>query len=259
MEPSLARPRANNLTLVGKKDRLFRKKGYPKPFAFNEQVAQCFDDMVSRSVPLYREVNQHIAEWAALLSSDYPKIYDLGCSTGTTLIHLAKALGPDCQLVGVDASQAMIDKAKKKLELLSPEESALIHFEKQNLIDTQINQASLVILNYTLQFIPVGERRKVLELIHTGLADDGMLYLSEKIKYEDPLLQENSTYIYENFKEQAGYTKIEIARKKEALENVLVPFSQEQLVSLLRSVGFVSVQPVMQWNNFVSIIARKGQ
>ncbi len=245
-----------HLTLLGEKDQLFQKKIYPKPFAFNEQVASCFDDMVSRSVPLYKEVNQSILEWAYLLNFNHPKIYDLGCSTGTTLMHIAGALAGNCSLIGIDASKAMIEKAYSKLTSLN-QPSYDIQFECRELQNVVLNDAAMVILNYTLQFIKVLDRPLILKKIFDGLKPQGILYLSEKIKFKDPVFQENATFIYENFKEQAGYSKIEIARKKEALENVLVPFSLPEILQMLHECGFASAEPIMQWNNFVSIIARK--
>ena len=165
-------------------------------------------------------------------------------------------LAGNCSLIGIDASKAMIEKAYSKLTSLN-QPSYDIQFECRELQNVVLNDAAMVILNYTLQFIKVLDRPLILKKIFDGLKPQGILYLSEKIKFKDPVFQENATFIYENFKEQAGYSKIEIARKKEALENVLVPFSLPEILQMLHECGFASAEPIMQWNNFVSIIARK--
>ena len=124
-------------------------------------------------------------------------------------------------------------------------------------MDVKVDNASFVIMNYTLQFIPIVSRQDLLSSIYTGLCDGGIFLLSEKVRAECSELQETCTWIYEDFKHRRNYTKREIARKKEALMNVLIPFTEEEIRTYLHSAGFSSVEIVAKWNNFTTFVARK--
>jgi tRNA (mo5U34)-methyltransferase len=254
-----------SFTLASEHDNLYQERG-PKPFQFNHEVVQVFDDMISRSVPLYREAMVTLLHWVAHYYQPSTRIYDLGCSTGTTLDFIARSFfqsknernhpGPGFRFVGVDNSVAMIEKARDKLSWANKESDQvdLIH---EDLMQVPIDQASIVIMNYTLQFIPVHKRLTLLTTICEGLCDNGILFLSEKVRSSSTEFQETCTHIYEDFKYQRGYTQTEIARKKEALMNVLVPHTEEELMQMLEDAGFHHAQVVVKWNNFTTIVAIK--
>ena len=257
------------LNLRGKIDQIYEYNG-PKPFKFDEEVVLVFDDMVSRSVPLYCEVIDLAIYWVQRYYIPGTKIYDLGCSTGTTIDVLARFFAQcthfdnsnlqsngdvRCHLVGVDNSQAMVESCRQKLEWAKDTHEVEIHCA--NLMDIKINNASFVIMNYTLQFIPIIQRSKLLTSIYTGLCDGGIFLLSEKVRAECSELQETCTWIYEDFKQRRKYTKREIARKKEALMNVLIPFTEDEIRMNLHAAGFTSVEVIAKWNNFTTFVARK--
>ncbi len=258
------------LKLRGQIDQIYEYHG-PKPFRFDEEVVSVFDDMVSRSVPLYCEVIDLAIYWVQRYYTPGTKIYDLGCSTGTTIDVLARFFAQcsirfensnlqskgnvRCHFVGVDNSQAMVESCKQKLEWANDLHQIDIHCA--NLMDIKVENASFVIMNYTLQFIPIIQRQKLLSSIHEGLCNGGVFLLSEKVRAECSELQETCTWIYEDFKKRRNYTKREIARKKEALMNVLIPFTEEEIRSKLQSAGFKSVEVVAKWNNFTTFVARK--
>ena len=247
-------------SLMSERDTLYQDRG-PKPFQFNNEVVQVFDDMISRSVPLYREAMVTLLHWVSHYYQPGTQIYDLGCSTGTTLDFIARSFHsghprPQFSFVGVDNSLPMIEKANEKLVWID-QKSFKVQLIHGDLMTTVIDDCSIVIMNYTLQFIPVHKRLALLTNIFNGLCDNGILYLSEKVRSSSSEFQETCTHIYEDFKYQRGYTQTEIARKKEALMNVLVPYTEEELRELLKEAGFHHAQVVVKWNNFSTVVALK--
>lgn len=236
-------------------DRLFETNAYPKPFAFNEEVACVFDDMVKRSVPFYEEVARIIISLASIYCSQGSRIYDVGCSTGSNLLLLSQSLPFPLDLIGIDNSEAMILRAREKLRSGKIEDQKTFHC--QSALDCVYQDASLVICNYTLQFISVRERKRLLALLYAGLKPGGMLFLSEKIRYSDPEMQEAITGIYEDYKRSRGYSQNEIEKKKESLENVLVPVTLEEQTRWLKDCGFRTVEVAFKWHCFVSLVAIK--
>jgi len=244
------------LNYVGHVDRIYDKFG-PKPFEFNRDVVKVFDDMVSRSVPLYEEVIDLLLYWVHRYYVPGTKIYDLGCSTGTTFDVIARSMEDSCHLVGIDNSIAMVEECRKKLEW-AESKNHIVDIHSGDILDLAIDNASFVIMNYTLQFIPVASRHQVLSKIFKGLQDGGVVFISEKVRSSNSEFQEACTWIYEDFKERRGYTKTYIARKKDALMNVLVPFTEEELRGALTAVGFENVEIAVKWNNFSTFVARKS-
>ncbi|MEM7262163.1 MAG: carboxy-S-adenosyl-L-methionine synthase CmoA [Planctomycetota bacterium] len=241
--------------LVSDRDELFRDSSWPLPFEFNDEVAGVFDDMVSRSVPLYRDVVDTTAQWAVRYYRPDTHLYDVGCSTGTQLDLIGRISPLPMRLVGIDGSRSMLDRANEKLEELGERhEVQLVH---EDAVGAEFRNGSVAILNYTLQFIPVAQRPLLLRKIADGLEPGGVLILSEKMRSPDPLFEETRTRIYESFKERNGYTRTEIARKKAALENVLVSLTLDEQLDMLRDAGFQHAEPVVSWHAFTTIVARR--
>lgn len=252
--------RGIELNLEGQKDRLFEGRRYPVPFAFNAEVAEVFDDMVARSVPLYKEVNLSLLHW---FNSYYQKntvAYDIGCSTGTAFRLIAEnfqgSKNAPIRFCGLDTSAPMLEKAQQKTEHLgSGYDFKWICGDAEGF---KFEPTSFSIFNYTLQFMPVKKRKAVLRKISDATVPGGVSLISEKVRCEDPALQESVTYMYEDFKVRQGYSKSEIARKKEALERVLVPLSENEMKKLLFEAGFSHVETVLKQHNFVTFIALKN-
>ncbi|MCB0193082.1 MAG: carboxy-S-adenosyl-L-methionine synthase CmoA [Anaerolineae bacterium] len=244
-----------HLYLSSEKDDLFERGPWPKPFTFNDEVVRVFDDMVSRSVPLYYEVVAAAAHWAKAYYQPGTRLIDVGCSTGTFLELLGRFLKEPAVLVGIDNAPAMLTKAAEKLAHLQDRHQ--IELRCENAGDGSFTGSSVVVMNYTLQFLPLAERRPLLQAIYDGLAPGGLLFLSEKVKSGSPRIQETITHHYEAFKARNGYAQTEIERKKEALENVLVPLTYEQQIQMLRDTGFSHVDSLIRLHNFVSFVALK--
>jgi len=245
---------------MGQQDTLFQEANRIQDFSFDERVAAVFDDMVSRSVPFYNEIQRIQAD---LIMDFLPKsggvVCDLGCSTGTTIKHLTEhAHCPaDAHFTGFDNSGPMLDKARGKLSGQINDGRVSLQLADLSCL-TALPDCHAVILNWALQFVrPIG-RERLLKTIHTALKPGGILLLSEKILAKDAVF--NRLYIDHHLqfkKSQSGYTDAENQRKREALENVLVPYRLDENYALLERAGFAQSDTYFQWFNFVCFIAIK--
>ena len=240
-----------------KKDDLFQQPNAPVPFEFDESVARVFDNMLERSVPFYKECQKMVVDLTCQFHQPETSVYDLGCSTGTLLKQLAQALPKKSRalLVGLDNSAPMLKKAQRKLKDYR-DRCELIEADLEG--NFTIEQASAVILNYTLQFVPPRRRVALLRKIHRGLVPGGCLILIEKVRAEGRHLDEAFVEQYHGYKRSRGYSRLEIARKREALENVLVPLSASKNAKMLETAGFHSIDLFFKWFNFAGWIATKS-
>jgi tRNA (cmo5U34)-methyltransferase len=243
------------LNLCSEPDQLFLQQPWPKPFEFDEAVVRVFDDMVSRSVPLYREVLIAATQWTLAYAQPQTRIIDVGCSTGTFLEFLSRYLTQPATLVGIDNSAPMIAKAQEKLgQLPSIHTLELICGSAET---CNFAGSSVVVMNYTLQFLSLSNRQRVLSQIFAGLLPGGLLFLSEKVMSAVPQIQETITQGYELFKARNGYASTEIERKKEALEQVLIPLTEAQQRQMLQDCGFETVDSLIKFHNFMTFVAFK--
>jgi tRNA (cmo5U34)-methyltransferase len=225
------------------------------PFEFNQTVADCFDDMVSRSVPFYEEVHHIILSLLEKQLNHEATIYDLGCSTGTTMSLISKHLPHhNLRFYGVDESVPMLEKCRQKLNRNDIPNVELI---ESRIEDVMLTECDVVIMNYTLQFLPLKNRQLVLDKIYRALRPGGMLILTEKLRSKDPYIEEIQTELYYDFKRRNGYSELEISQKREALENVLIPLSLDEQLGMLDDVGFAHRDIIFKWFNFASYLAIK--
>lgn len=242
-------------------DKLFQQISRVEDFSFDERVAKVFDDMVSRSVPFYSEIQRLQADLIMdFLPDDGGVVCDLGCSTGTTLEHLSQH--PNCPenvlFIGFDNSEAMLDKAQMKLATQVASGQVSLRLGDLSKL-SELPECDVVILNWALQFVRPIDREGLLKTIFNALKPGGILLLSEKILAKDALL--NRLYIdhYLHFKKsQSGYTDEENQRKREALENVLIPYRLDENMALLDRAGFSHRDTYFQWFNFVCLLAVKA-
>jgi tRNA (cmo5U34)-methyltransferase len=225
-------------------------------FSFNAEVADVFDDMVSRSVPHYEEMQRMVCELAEDFAEPHTNLYDIGCSTATTLLTLDSIIDPSVKFIGFDNAPDMLEKARQKIACKNT----------QRLIDLRIadlhqglhmENANVVMMLLTLQFIRPLYRERVMQMIYSGLNDRGCLLLIEKLTSEDTTFNRLFIQHYHEFKRRNGYSDIEITKKREALENVLIPYRLEENMLLLKETGFRHVEVFFRWYNFCGIIAVK--
>jgi tRNA (cmo5U34)-methyltransferase len=238
------------------RDTLYQVESIPEDFVFSERVVEVFDDMLDRSIPFYREVIRATASLLKTSLAPADRVVDLGCATGTTLLELARML-PDkgLKLIGVDNSSAMLEKARLKTELFSKQDR--ITFIEEDITRALHPGTSAFLLNYTLQFIRPILREDFLKRLYADLRPGGLLILAEKTISQDARMNREFIEIYHQFKRERGYSELEIAKKREALENVLIPFSIDENKALLQRVGFSSVATFFQWFNFTAFVAVK--
>lgn len=225
-------------------------------FKFSENVAKVFDDMVNRSVPFYGEIQRMMAELAADHAKDGSDVYDLGCSTGTTMIGMDTMVKPDIRFIGVDDSQKMLDKCKSKLLEVGFSRNYELRCADLNQ-GVNISNASVVVLCLTLQFVRPIYREQLLKNIYDGLNSGGVLILVEKILAEDSLFNREFINYYYNYKRRNNYSELEISQKREALENVLIPYKLSEDIAILRDTGFSHCEVFFKWYNFAGLIAVK--
>ena len=235
-----------------KKDKVFAKK-IEKKFEFDKAVASVFDDMLSRSVPFYDEVRTLVISLILAEEAEGKRVLDLGSSTAKFLLDLHSKMHTAMQLKGIDNSEAMLERALQKCEAFG----AGIDLELADMLDYGYAEEDIVVANYTLQFIRPMQRIELVKKLYEGLNGNGMFIFSEKVVFEDKKLDKQMIDIYYDYKKIQGYSEYEIAQKREALENVLIPFTIEENIRMCREAGFSQVDTIFQWANFVTFVAKK--
>lgn len=235
-----------------KEDKVFTQK-ISKKFEFDEAVASVFDDMLSRSVPFYDEVRKLIISLILAEQKEGMKVLDLGSSTAKFLLDLYSKASVNMKLKGLDNSQAMLDRAEQKCQAFG----ANIELELADMLSYDYKEEDVVVANYTLQFIRPMQRLGLIRNIYNGLNDDGIFIFSEKIVFEDKVLDKEMIDIYYEYKKEQGYSEYEIAQKREALENVLIPFTIRENIGMCKDAGFTKIETVFQWANFVTFVVQK--
>jgi tRNA (cmo5U34)-methyltransferase len=225
-------------------------------FAFDEQVVRVFPDMIQRSVPGYSTIIAMTGVLAARYAQAGTRCYDLGCSLGASTLAMRHQLDQaqrDCRIVGIDNSPAMLAHCR---DLIAADAGSVpVDLELADICEAPIENASVVVFNFTLQFVPLEQREALLARIGQNMRPGGVLVLSEKIRFEDPHLQELNTDLHHEFKRANGYSDLEISQKRTALENVLVPETIATHTQRLRRAGFGSVDVWFQCFNFASLVA----
>ncbi len=240
------------------RDRLFESQLHREAdFEFDESVSSVFDDMVVRSVPDYARIQELIASIATDFLGTGSVVVDLGCSTGRTLRAIAaRAIEPTVRLVGIDSSLPMLDRARANVRHEHPHDARFEFRHDTIRADMALPHASVVVLCLVLQFVRPPERLGVVRRIREALSSEGCLLLYEKTIHPDPHVNRLFIDRYHEFKRSQGYTDLEVAQKRIALENVLVPYRHEENVALLEAGGFSRVDTFSQWLNFVGYLAR---
>lgn len=228
-------------------------------FQFNEEVANVFDDMLVRSVPFYLEQQGLIEEIAQRFASPDSLVVDLGCSTGTTLIRLARRLDSSIKLVGYDNSEPMLERARIKAADAGVSDRIVFSYGdfNQNFDALVINNASVVTICWTLQFVRPLCRDRLIRKVYQGMVDGGVLIVTDKVLTNDSNMNRFFIDFYYDFKRRNHYSEEEISKKREALENVLIPYRLDENLELFRRNGFSTVETFFQWYNFAGFLCVK--
>lgn len=234
------------------------KKEEAEKFEFSKKVAQVFDDMISRSVPYYEANQKMTAEMALEFYQPESMIYDLGCSTGKSAWLLSETfLSQGFKYLGLDTSPWMLEKARALAAYKNFPAHHQIEFAEGNVENFSYENTGVIIANYTFQFIAPNNRLDLLKKLYSALLPGGIILLSEKVAEDDQVITEHFTNMHHRMKKRHGYSDQEIIRKRDALENVLIPNKTEENLDLLKKAGFKAAAIYHKWYNFASYLAIK--
>ena len=226
------------------------------PFEFTDEVARVFPDMLKRSIPGYAASIQAIGTLAAELVQPGSRCYDLGCSLGAATLAMRRNIeASGCRIIAVDNAPPMVSRCRDMLAEDQKPGQPEVSVIEANIQDVDITRASMVVMNYTLQFLPLAERSTMIAKIAEGLLPGGVLVLSEKVVDEDPAVEKTLQNLHIEFKRRNAYSDLEISRKRAAIENVLVPETVRTHKQRLTNAGFSHAGVWLRYFNFISIIA----
>lgn len=241
-------------------DKIYRQTDGDEPFRFNDDVARVFPDMLKRSIPGYAASIEAIGSLAGRYVQKDSNCYDLGCSLGAATLAMRQGnRQPGCHIIAVDTSAAMVERCREVVAADKPPsaDAAVVDIVEQDIRETDIVNASMVVLNYTLQFLPEADRDATIQKIYDGMNPGGLLVLSEKVVDENAAMEQLLVDLHHEHKRRNHYSALEISRKRAALENVLIPETVATHRARLHEAGFSHTAVWLRYFNFVSIIAIK--
>ena len=234
-----------------KQDKLFEEGNVSGlPFSFNQEVTEVFEDMIDRSVPGYTTSLNIIQQQTKQFFKEETNIYDLGCSLGASTIALLNAVHGNFKIIAIDSSESMIKACQNRFkEQIKADQ---INFLKEDILDSEIKNASVVVINFALQFLKIGDRSELFRKIYKGLVPGGILILSEKVHFNSQGKTEEMSDIYHSFKSINGYSELEISSKRDSLEGVLVTETEDQHLARAKDSGFINPDKLMSNLNFLT-------
>ena len=239
------------------RDQVFAKpRGMLVDFVFDQQVANVFPDMIRRSVPGYDTIIPMLGVFAERYIQPNSNIYDLGCSLGAATLAIRRhTTQSGCKIIAVDNAEAMTQQCEKNMQ--QDDSATEVDVICDDILNIFIDNASLVVINFTLQFLPIEKREELLARIYQGLKSGGVLLIAEKILDDDKDTQSFQENMHTEFKRANGYSELEISQKRTALENVLIPETEATHIKRLTKVGFAFVTRWFQCFNFSAYCATK--
>jgi tRNA (cmo5U34)-methyltransferase len=234
------------------KDQIFTQP-ITKQFEFDADVAAVFDDMLRRSVPFYSEAMKLSTRFAGQYLPQGGVIYDLGCSTASQLLDIERSTNRRATYIGIDNAPAMLDQARKKIDAFG----STVQVEEGDIMAYPFLPADVMMSNYTLQFIRPPVRETLVKKVADNLKTGGAFIFSEKVISEEKQLNKALIDCYYEYKKEQGYSEYEIMQKREALENVLIPYTQQENIEMASRCGFRHCEVIFRWANFATFIALK--
>ena len=239
---------------MGKQDDIFIEGNLSGlPFSFNEEVTEVFEDMIDRSVPGYKTSVNLVDYYSRRYSRDNSYVYDLGCSLGASTKALLDSVSDkNIKVISIDNSEAMIGKCNKLLN--SYVDEGRLELKLEDINTSEITNASVVVINFVLQFLDRNKRTLLIEKIFKGMNPGGMLLISEKVHFQSDRESDSIFLLHHLYKEMNGYTKMEIAAKRDSLEGVMVTETEEQHFQRMKIVGFRRSEKLMSNLNFATYL-----
>ncbi len=239
-----------------KRDKIFEKGNVSGlPFTFNQEVTEVFEDMIDRSVPGYSTSLKIIQQQTKKSFIKQSNVYDLGCSLGASTTSLLNAVSGESKVIAIDSSESMIRSCQERFKNQIQED--LVDFINEDITTSEIHNASVVVINFVLQFLKVEERTQLFHKIYNGLIPGGILILSEKVHFYSDRKTKEVSDIYYSFKAKNGYSKLEISSKRDSLEGVLVTEAEDQHIARAKKAGFKKCNKLMSNLNFLTYKFKK--
>ncbi|RUO78332.1 carboxy-S-adenosyl-L-methionine synthase CmoA [Pseudidiomarina taiwanensis] len=230
-------------------------------FVFDERVVEVFPDMINRSVPGYQSILHGIKQLTRHYAQPDSNLYDLGCSLGAATLAMRQGLESDApaavKIIAIDNSQAMIERAERHIEGFRS--SIPVQLKCEDIQASEFDSASVIVMNFTLQFIPPEQRQHLLERIYAGLKPGGVLIIAEKFKHPSTAMNETLIDLHHEFKRANGYSELEISQKRAAIENIMKIDTLETHRQRLQTIGFSEFAIWFQCYNFAAMLAQKPQ
>lgn len=227
-----------------------------KDFTFDKSVVEVFPDMIQRSIPGYATIISAIGKLTERFHTEDSNLYDLGCSLGAATLSMRKAVSkPNCNIIGIDNSQAMVDKCRMHIKAYKSDVPVTIHLA--DLLDFDYHNASVIVMNFTLQFISPEQRQSLIEKLYGALKPGGVLIISEKLKWPESEINDVINDLHLDFKRANGYSELEISQKRSAIENVMKIDTEQTHLERFNQAGFRQSSIWYQCFNFASFLAIK--
>ncbi|MFY8272611.1 carboxy-S-adenosyl-L-methionine synthase CmoA [Pseudoalteromonas sp. SSDWG2] len=238
------------------KDSIYASQQQVKDFTFDAKVVEVFPDMIERSVPGYATIVSTLGKLAGKYAQDNSNLYDLGCSLGAVTLSMRRNLNHSgCEIIAIDNSEAMVERCRLHLEGFRS--TVPVRVELGDILDTKLENASVIAMNFTMQFIEPEQREALLARIYNALKPGGVLLLSEKLRGENQEVDELLIDLHHDFKRANGYSELEISQKRTAIENVMRTDTLNTHLARLKDTGFSQTQVWYQCFNFCSMVAIK--
>ncbi|WP_105254741.1 carboxy-S-adenosyl-L-methionine synthase CmoA [Pseudoalteromonas sp. T1lg75] len=238
------------------KDSIYASEQQVKDFTFDAKVVEVFPDMIERSVPGYATIVSTLGKLAGKYAQDNSNLYDLGCSLGAVTLSMRRNLNQaGCEIIAIDNSEAMVERCRLHLEGFRS--TVPVSVELGDILDAKLENASVVAMNFTLQFIEPEKRHALLSRIYNALKPGGVLLLSEKLRGENQVVDDLLIDLHHDFKRANGYSELEISQKRTAIENVMRTDTLGTHLNRLNEIGFSQTQVWYQCFNFCSMVAIK--
>ncbi|WP_105190768.1 carboxy-S-adenosyl-L-methionine synthase CmoA [Pseudoalteromonas sp. T1lg48] len=238
------------------KDSIYASEQQVKDFTFDAKVVEVFPDMIERSVPGYATIVSTLGKLAGKYAQDNSNLYDLGCSLGAVTLSMRRNLNQaGCEIIAIDNSEAMVERCRLHLEGFRS--TVPVSVELGDILDAKLENASVVAMNFTMQFIDPDKRQTLLSRIYNALKPGGVLLLSEKLRGENQIVDDLLIDLHHDFKRANGYSELEISQKRTAIENVMRTDTLSTHLTRLNEVGFNQTQVWYQCFNFCSMVAIK--
>ena len=233
---------------MGKQDNIFEEGNLSGlPFTFNQEVTDVFENMIERSVPGYKTSLKLITHISKNHYQPETNCYDIGCSLGASSLAILEG-AKDSKIIAIDNSPSMIQECEKRFQMLDKYKS--ISLKEEDITKSKLTNASLVVVNYVIQFLSLKQREALFKKIYNALIPNGVLVLSEKIHYDNRFETERIFKTHHNFKSMNGYSDLEISGKRDSLEGVLITESEKDHILRAEQSGFSVSEIIISNLNF---------